>query len=816
MPENTVSNEKIISSEQPVSGEEALSKEKVTRAANRNYIIALLAVAAFAIAFVTWMGYLNYRSTAIRLEEKVIARVSEDTVENIETAVGFGKSFRNYYGIGDIFTALREQVAEGVRPFVIDSEGELLYYSDTEDDKDGARIREILRSREFARDFPAGKTDPESENLKIVSGSLHSILVPVHEDGNIIGYFGVMYTDGVFNNSFKALKIRLVIIAVLIMLLVFAALFGVARWMIQRYGGIEKAATRIKAVSIVVMAVGIMLLSAVDLYAYQSDYRVRLKSSVRSSLQNLETKIAHVSKQGVDLRDMADLRDYIEQRVRSLDMLHAVRISDRISEVKKTDEESDLITYMFTSGSSDEKMYLEAELSNEAVNREMRGIIVVLISTMIILLIFALELFNIVELLSAKTMSRMDGGGGSFSEKQVSLALRFTGFLCATAEYMCVPYAAMMIRESGESLFGLSVGMTAALPLTMESIAQMVGMLVLPRLTRRFNVRVMLIVSAVVMAACNFASFANGTALIIVLCRLIAGLAYAGFKQVSNFLITSGYETEAGRSENISQDNAGLLAGATCGAGLGAILSANAGYGTTFLFSSVLFVVYMLITLAVIPWKMLSDKSVNAEKKPIVLKNVLRMFLSPEMLLFILFIGIPLNIGVMLCVTLIPAICQSHGISSVMLSYCYIANGLAGIYLGPSLVTAAKIKYGLGKSIAFTFALTAAGIFILHIPPVVLMIVITSMILGFLDGFGTPLTTDKFMSLRVVRTEVDESTSLIFSVVLTYVLLTFAPIVAELLILPASGGFSPMMIAVLVYALAAVVVFFMKDSAKNR
>lgn len=58
MPENTVSNEKIISSEQPVSGEEALSKEKVTRAANRNYIIALLAVAAFAIAFVTWMGTL--------------------------------------------------------------------------------------------------------------------------------------------------------------------------------------------------------------------------------------------------------------------------------------------------------------------------------------------------------------------------------------------------------------------------------------------------------------------------------------------------------------------------------------------------------------------------------------------------------------------------------------------------------------------------------------------------------------------------------------------------------------------------------------
>ena len=92
------------------------------------------------------------------------------------------------------------------------------------------------------------------------------------------------------------------------------------------------------------------------------------------------------------------------------------------------------------------------------------------------------------------------------------------------------------------------------------------------------------------------------------------------------------------------------------------------------------------------------------------------------------------------------------------------------------------------------------------------MIVISSSILGFLDGFGTPLTTDRFMELDVVRKSVDESTALIFSVVLSYVLLTFAPMVAELMLLPGKGVVSPMLIGAIIYAAAAVLLMFSKRS----
>ena len=71
------------------------------------------------------------------------------------------------------------------------------------------------------------------------------------------------------------------------------------------------------------------------------------------------------------------------------------------------------------------------------------------------------------------------------------------------------------------------------------------------------------------------------------------------------------------------------------------------------------------------------------------------------------------------------------------------------------------------------------------------------------------------MELRVVKTAVDESTALIFSVVLSYVLLTFAPVIAELLLLPGKGAFSPMMIGAAVYAAAAVFVFFFRRNGRQ-
>lgn len=781
------------------------------------YLAILLLVSYLSIAFVAIMGYLNYRTAALALEEQVITRIEKDAVTDLETAIGFGKSFQNYYGMEDVFDSINSQI-EGTVPFVLGERGELLYCDSDGGEGKREEVSQFLTTREFERLYP---DLPKEEGGIAKKDRMEMILTAIHQDGEIIGYFGCLYSDLIFDDGFLGVRKCIIALSVMIALLeslaliVFVRITRSDRWKANRRRSSDRLME--KVIVILIVAVSILLLSGLSISRFRDDYMEKMEDSVQISMRNMEDTIRRVQNQGVDLREVDDLKEYIEERVSSLTMVRSVRVTDHITEVKRTDEESALLTYMIdVDEENGTRLCLETELSTETVQKEMRSIVLVLLSTMIILMIFVFELNNLVDLLVAK-LQKTTGSGSGFSQKQVGMALRFTGFLCSTAEYMCVPYAAMLIRSSGESLFGLPVGMTAALPLTMEGLAQMAAMLFLPVFVRKFNVRMTLVISTFLMILSNVTAFYMGGALTIVLCRAVAGVAYAGFKQVSNFLITKGYETDAGRSENISQDNAGLLAGATCGAGLGAILSANTGYAMTFVFSACLFVFYLLAAYFLLPWKALREKRALSKEasKPFRAGDVARMIFSGQMLFYIIVIGIPLNIGVMLCVTLIPAICQTNGISPVMLSYCYIANGIAGIYIGPSLVSKARKVLGLPVSIAFAFALTAAGIFILHVPPLVMMIVITSMILGFLDGFATPMCTNQFMELRVVRHAVDESTALAFSVVLSYVLLTFAPMIAELMLLPGKGAVSPMMVGAIVYAAAAVLVFSFRGGGQG-
>ena len=120
---------------------------KVRKKDKAIFVALLIAVAVFSLGFVSIMGFLNYRSLAIEMETQVIGRVESEMVDKIETAVSFGKSFDQYYGIEDVFDSFSAQYA-GPVPFVISKDGELLYASES-NNKNSARIAAFLDSGEF-------------------------------------------------------------------------------------------------------------------------------------------------------------------------------------------------------------------------------------------------------------------------------------------------------------------------------------------------------------------------------------------------------------------------------------------------------------------------------------------------------------------------------------------------------------------------------------------------------------------------------------------------------------------------------------------
>ena len=744
-------------------------------------LLFLILMCFVAVFFVSVMGFLNYQNAGIELEESLIAEGETQVVARMEAAIRFGKSLENYFGVEEIFDSFHQQFP-GPQPFIITRDGRLLY------GMAGEWSHSVTPEAYLASDtFRLALPTLQQENGGSTNArGLRAVFSPILEDGETVGFFGSLFTENIFQESFDALKGRLAVFAVLLTAVLIVAM---VLWMnsLRKYRERQKiqfTSRQMKTQGAILMTVGILAISGVSLYIYQADYVSRIHGSVQNSLNYIGQQIERVGDQGVDLREIPDLNDYLQHQLENQKNIRSLNLSEKLFDVQHSGENTNLVSYSFLpkKGSS-APIVLEAEISQNAIQRQIRDILLVLLSSMAILLLFLFEFNTLMDLLILRQEARKEQTVERY-ERRMGLTLRFTSFLYATAEYMCVPYAAMMIRARGESLFGLSVGMTAALPLTVEGITQILAMVFLPRLVRKWKIRPVLYASAALMIACNVTSFAVSGAMTIIICRALAGIAYAGFKQVANGILVNGYETEAGRSRNIVQENAGIMAGSICGAGLGAILSGSAGYEMTFLISAFLFILYLVLTVLLVPWKQLTERSAEKPARKFGFRNVVRLFRSPEMLLYILVISLPLNIGVMLYMTLIPAVVQTQGVPFMMLSYCYIVNGLAGVYIGPALVSVARKRLGIGPSIALAFGLTAAAVFLLNVPPIMLMILVASLVLGFLDGFTTPLTTDLFLHLKVVRREVDEGSALLISAELSYVLLTFAPIVAEQMLLP--------------------------------
>ena len=61
------------------------------------------------------------------------------------------------------------------------------------------------------------------------------------------------------------------------------------------------------------------------------------------------------------------------------------------------------------------------------------------------------------------------------------------------------------------------------------------------------------------------------------------------------------------------------------------------------------------------------------------------------------------------------------------------------------------------------------------------MVLVSSALLGVFDGYGSPMATDGFLSIPVVKHRVNEVTALALYMTLSSLVMTFAPIFIEML-----------------------------------
>ena len=155
--------------------------------------------------------------------------------------------------------------------------------------------------------------------------------------------------------------------------------------------------------------------------------------------------------------------------------------------------------------------------------------------------------------------------------------------------------------------------------------------------------------------------------------------------------------------------------------------------------------------------------------------------MTPQVLQYYILIIIPIGFGIIFPVTLIPSLVGEHG-NDLLLSYCYIANGIAGFYIGPTLVRCLSGRIHVHVGLVGCLLLGAMGVIVMGIPPFFIMVLVSSAILGVFDGYGSPLSIEGFLSLPVTRHRVSEVSALAIYETVSTVVGVVAPVVIELLV----------------------------------
>lgn len=125
---------------------------------------------------------------------------------------------------------------------------------------------------------------------------------------------------------------------------------------------------------------------------------------------------------------------------------------------------------------------------------------------------------------------------------------------------------------------------------------------------------------------------------------------------------------------------------------------------------------------------------------------------------------------------------QAQGLSSVLLTYCNLLNGAAGLYLGGKVCGFLQKHMGRSRALAVFYGFGILSMVLLRNFEPAVMLLLCALATGLLDGGGTPLATDIYLDTKGIAGEIDEALALTLFSLIGFAVMAVAPIVFELCI----------------------------------
>lgn len=685
----------------------------------------LFVITLFSAAGLWFLSYLTVLDFSFNNEEQYISSCNEGMIEEIETSIRYGKRLSNYYGI--------EQVLDNAKALL--SEDVIITVSDI--------ANNVLATT-------AGK-----DSFIIDESKYNSVKQVIHgSNGNAIGYIRTYY---LMENVRKSLSHTAIIsligsVGLMLFLLFICAVVGAKRnWSVGYV---------IAAVITVIILQGIFLT-----VTYTGEFVNAATRNVESVASYIDASIESVLEKGVRLDEIADLSEYLEEKTAENESIRKIYIG---TNTKAAPDEFVYISEIENNKGSN--LVLVYQISKSYIQNNVAQMVLMFVATIVLAVIVMKESLTLSDMISFR---KSEAFNKPTKEQYTTIAkaIRYGNFLSVTLDYLCLSFSALQIKEWNQGFWFMSPAMAAALSISICSIADILGMIALPTIGKKIPGKLLMILSAILLMLANFNCFYTKSTFVMILMRFLSGVGTAGVKQVRNMVISQGYETEQQRNTNLSASNNGVIGGILCGMGLGGVIAGVFGYKATFLVAAIGNLLYLLFEFNCLPWQLLGTKHAvefaddEEENLFVRMVNVLKSF---SVWRTIILIVVPQYFLLMLIVYLIPGRIQSQELPGVVLTYANLLNGVAGLYLGERIYKwMQKILNSDLRVQIVVLILGAVSMFILEVPMfVTVMILISAILTGFVDGIGTPVTTDIVMgNARIMLYLNDTETLMLYSVI---------------------------------------------------
>jgi len=695
--------------------------------------IVLLVIALFAAAALCVLSYLTVLQYSYDMGKNSIEVTNQEIIQELETSLQYGKKLDSFYGLSDVLSKGKTLLNNGTILTIESIDNQILALSE------------------------------KSNSITINPNEYLQVSQDINDGTKVVGILKSYLPKVSITSSLKStLFTTIACCAAVFLIILFIFLVILPKRNIS------------KKKSIIIVICGILLQGALLTVIYVPVFVSSANDTVKGVGDYIQYSLIQMKEKGINIEDIDGIDEYLNEKASSYDWVDSITLEDSNDSTNISDKNRIVMKI-------DDKSIVLVAVSDNYILKQIIKMILTFLATIFIAVIFMVEFLYLPDIILFRKTDKFDTSCEE-QYKNVAKSLRMSNFLTSTFSYMCLAFSALQIKEWNQGCFGLSPELSAALSISICSLTEAIAMIVFPYIARRMESKNILKISTVLLIAANFACFFTTSTLVIIVMRFFAGIGFAGNKQVSNTITVNAYSTYEERQANITECNNGIIGGILCGMGFGSIIAGVFGYGATFFGAAIGCIGYLVFNIFFVPWELVRKNGIikKTRQSTLSLKSLKKILCSSSVWKSILLVVTPQYIFLMLIVSLIPGRIQSAGMDNVVLTYSNLLNGIFGVYIGVIIQKFLERYLNRVKILIIMYISGIVAMLIINGPMPIVMIFISAVLAGIIDGVGTPISTDLFIGNVVLQMEMEEDEILMLYSVIGCIAMSIAPIILEL------------------------------------